>query len=439
MPALPNTASALLRAIRSGDLSLCEAIDRQREGFAKGGQRWRCVTRRLEQDLLVDSSLPLAGVGLAHKDIFDLPGFDPGLGRGVGQPASRAGQAPVLTSLQRAGALNLGALTMAEDACSATAQTRDLPTPLNPRDPRLAVGGSSSGSGVAVAGGLAYASLGTDTAGSVRIPAMTCGVFGLKTTHNLVSRQGVAPLSSSLDSVGVLARSCEDIELVLRAIVKADGWSAAVQAPRLAHWLPADEMDESVAGLVSAVFQEFSHRSVDLGAHERAASALMQVVMAYETGQVHRQRIAAQLACPQVRAMGTLGLSLPPVWYESALIDRPKRLQGFLQACLQDADVLMVPLQTESLPDAQEVYAGGARFSVARLLAIHRFCGWVNYLGIPSLAVPIGSDSRGRSVSVQLLGRPREELTLLRVGRQLERAIHGEQGVAPSVFEEDWR
>lgn len=438
MMGLPNTAVGLLKALRRGQLGLQEAIDAQVVGFSRAGRRWQCVTRTLPIQTPPPGNLPLTGVGMAHKDIFDLPGWQPGLGRGLGAATDQIDQARVLDRLQGAGALNLGALAMAEDACSAVGQTRNLPTPLNPRDPSLAVGGSSSGSGVAVAGGLAYASLGTDTAGSVRIPAMTCGVIGLKTTHDLVSRQGVAPLSSSLDSVGVLARSCDDIALMLKVLVEAKTLREVAGTPRIGFWLPQAEVDASVFGLVGSVLEAYGTRSVEATLHEARANALLQVIMAYETGQTHARRIADGQACPSVRAMGTLGLSLPPAWYEEAIAWRPKLLRAFLDDVMDGIDVLMVPLQVQTLPRADEVYSGGANFSVARLLAIHRFCGWVNYLGIPALAVPIGRDAHGQSVSVQLLGRPRDELTLLQVGRQLERDIHGDHGVASSVFEEDW-
>jgi len=438
MSRLPNTAVGLRAAIRKGELSHEEAVATQERYFARAGARWQCVTHHLPVAISPPKSdLPLSGVGMAHKDIFDLPGFKPGLGRGFGSADATVTQAQALEQLQSAGALNLGAVTMAEDACSAVAQTRNLPIPLNPRDPRLAVGASSSGSGVAVAAAMAYASLGTDTAGSVRLPAMTCGVLGLKTTHGLISRQGVAPLADSLDSVGVLARSCGDIELVLRALCAKSDLRQENEAPVVGFWLPEECLDPSVQAQVEAVFRAYGSAVVDVSAHEARASALMQVVMSAEIGQVHRERIATGQACAQVRVMGTLGLGMPESWYEAAIGRRAHWLQAFLSDTMRQIDVLMVPLQVEPLPLADEVYSGSPGFSVASLLALHRFCGWVNYLGIPAISVPIGTDKEGRSFSVQLLARPRDELTLLRVASRLEHDIYGENGIAPTVLEED--
>ena len=133
----------------------------------------------------------LAGVPLAHKDAFDTGRHAPRLGgpRATGTPRPAAA---VLRRLAGHGALNLGALAMAEHACGATAENPHAPALMNPLDSAAAVGGSSSGSAVAVAAGLCPASLGTDTAGSVRMPAATCGLIGLKPTPGRLSAQGVA-------------------------------------------------------------------------------------------------------------------------------------------------------------------------------------------------------------------------------------------------------
>ena len=162
----------------------------------------------------------LAGVPLAHKDAFDTGLHAPRLGgpRATGEPRPAAS---VLRRLAGHGALNLGALAMAEHACGATAENPHAPTLMNPLDSAAAVGGSSSGSAVAVAAGLCPASLGTDTAGSVRMPAATCGLIGLKPTPGRLSAQGVAPLAPTLDTVGVIARDALDAASVFAAALPA--------------------------------------------------------------------------------------------------------------------------------------------------------------------------------------------------------------------------
>src|SRR5690606_17274620 len=167
------------------------------------------------------ASLPLAGVGMAHKDIFAMRGRLPYCGTPA--PVATAGNVtPEVQRLAQAGATTLAAVGMAEFACGATGESPHLPQPVNPVHPLAAVGGSSSGSGVAVAAGLCYASLGTDTAGSVRIPAATCGIVGFKPGRGVLPNTGTHPLAPSLDTVGVLARSARDAAQVFAAMLSPD-------------------------------------------------------------------------------------------------------------------------------------------------------------------------------------------------------------------------
>jgi aspartyl-tRNA(Asn)/glutamyl-tRNA(Gln) amidotransferase subunit A len=429
-PQLPNTIEGLRAALAGGQFSAQEVLRLQADRFASGAQRTLSVTHDLTvQDTSFDADKPLSGVALAHKDIFNLQDRAPGLGRNHGSCASGLASAAVIECLSQAGALNFGALAMAEDACAATGQTARLPTPLNPLDPALAVGGSSSGSAVAVASGMVYASLGTDTAGSVRIPAMTCGVMGLKTTHGLLDRRGMTLLSPSLDSVGVLARSVQDLEAVMRVLAPGLRWS--VGRLRADYWLEGAELAAEVFEVIEPVMRRFGQSAVDLSGHEPRASVLQQLLMAYEVGQSQRERIVQKIACQQVASLGTLGLSIAKQWWVEALRQRAAHLDAFVDVAFADADVLMAPLQVDLLPQASEVYLGQANFKAAKLLGLHRYCGWVNYLGLPSLAMPVGLDKRGLPISIQLVGKPFCEPELLALGAQIQREMHGEQGIMP--------
>ncbi|HEY7803094.1 MAG TPA: amidase, partial [Orrella sp.] len=336
---------------------------------------------------------------------------------------------PVLDQLAQAGAINLGALAMAEDACSATGQTEHLPTPVNPLGAHLAVGGSSSGSAVAVASGMVYASLGTDTAGSVRIPAMTCGVLGLKTTHGLIDRQAMAPLCPSLDSIGVLARRADDIASVMRVLAVQLDWTPS--APRVAYWLDESVLDPAIASIVAGVMPRYTDQRVDMGSHEANAAVWQEVIMTYEVAQTHRARLASGQACRQVVGLGRTGLAMPEAWWQLALAKRKSSLQAFMGTAFAHADVLLAPLQVDVLPTVDEVYVGHQAFSAAKLLGLHHYCGWVNYLGLPALSVPVGRDDRGLPVSIQLIGKPFGEPQLLALGQKIQTEIYGEQGIMP--------
>ena len=430
---LPDTIEAMRDALRVGHLSVEQACVRQQTTFAEINNQVHATTYIND----IDSSeltaavpdRPLAGVGLAHKDIFQMTGRMPGLGRHQGTRDPLVDQAPVLKRLEQAGALNLGALTMAEDACAATAQTQHLPTPVNPLGSHLAVGGSSSGCAVAVASGMVYASLGTDTAGSVRIPAITCGVLGLKTTHGLIDRQGMAPLCPSLDSIGVLARSPSDIASVMKVLAPQLDWQP--HAARLAYWLEDDVLSPDIAPVVSAVMQSYANARVDIAPHEARAAAWQELIMTYEVGQTHRARIANGQACKQVSALGRTGLAMPASWWQLALADRKPSLQAFIEEVFGQADVLLAPLQVDVLPTVDEVYVGHPAFSGAKLLGLHHYCGWVNYLGLPALALPVGHDKWGLPVSIQLIGKPFHEPQLLALGQQILIDKYGERGIMP--------
>jgi len=432
---LPPTIPALRRELAQGNLDYATVVTHQREQFQRLGKQLKAVTHYLPVDVNhgFDKNSPLSGVGLAHKDIFDLSGRPPGLGRrqNLGDTTTPTSTASAIKALDQAGALNLGTLTMAEDACAATGQTAHLPTALNPLGEHLAVGGSSSGSAVAVAAGMVYGSLGTDTAGSVRIPAMTCGVMGLKTTHGLISNQGVAPLSASLDSVGALARSVQDLSCLFGAVTQDRPVEADTARLRTAFWLDGVSLDDNIRTVVEPILSGFGSASLDLSAHEHRATTLQQIVMISEIGLHHRKRIFSGQACRQVIDLGTVGLAAPEHWLNEALRIRRRCAQAFIEDAFASADVLVLPLQVASLPGTDEVYTGAKNFEPSKLLALHRYCGWLNYLGLPALALPVGVDGQGLPVSIQLVAKPFHEHHLLALGQKMQQDLLGENGIAP--------
>jgi Asp-tRNA(Asn)/Glu-tRNA(Gln) amidotransferase A subunit family amidase len=429
---LPNTILQLRALIDGGALSVAGAVEAQCERFLRLNQWTHAAVAVFDVDRPVGQMrhLELGAVGLAHKDIFELTNRQPGLGRDLGTASLGSRDAVLIDTLSRAGALNLGALALAEDACAAIGQTRSLPSALNPLGGHLAVGGSSSGSAVAVASGMVYASLGTDTAGSVRIPAMTCGVMGLKTTHGLLDRHGMVPLAASLDSVGVIARSVQDIECVVRAL--APGVSRSVSdGLKVGYWVDEVHWDGAIERYVLPVMQQFARERVNLSTAVQRGSVLQQVMTAYEIAHTHREGIVQGQACEQVMDIGRLGLSISPAWYRLTLSQRALELRDCVDHLFGALDVIVCPLQVQTLPTCQEVYVGGSEFDPHKLLALHRYTGWINYLGLPALAMPIARDAAGLAVSVQLVAKPFEEGKLLAFGRHLQNELIGSDGVLP--------
>src|SRR6185503_19591716 len=165
---------------------------------------------------------PLGGVPLAHKDMFYRAGRVSNCGSKIRRGWVAGETSAALERLDAAGALDLGTLNMAEFAYGPTGHNEHWGDCCNPWNPDTITGGSSSGSGAAVAARLVFGALGSDTGGSVRLPAAACGVTGLKTTWGRVPRHGALPLSHSLDTIGPLARSAEDCAVLLQAIAGED-------------------------------------------------------------------------------------------------------------------------------------------------------------------------------------------------------------------------
>ena len=419
MRELPDRLVDLQAQLRAGEWTIADSLQAQRTRMAERAPALGCVTALWpDTDPVQDG--PLRGVALAHKDIFDLPARAPGLGvtRGRADPARQ--RAAALARLAQSGAHQSAALAMAAHACGATAQNPHLPRAINPLNPAWAVGGSSSGSAVAVAAGLTYFSLGTDTAGSVRIPAATCGLWGLKTTHGLIDTTGCAPLAPSLDSIGVLARHADDVREALRCLAPdLDDAPVPQGAPRLRCWLPPADIDAPVHADLQAWASAQGATAVDLGGIVHTLTLHAQRVLCFEVAQTHHAELCAGRADPGVQALGWTGLVMPRAWYDDACAVRGAWLAHFVQTALADADALVLPALPCSVPDWDEVHTDQPRFAAPKLLALHRFMGFVNYLGLPALSMPIGTDRQGRPLSVQLVARPHAEHRLLQMAQRL--------------------
>ncbi|MBF6989073.1 amidase [Cupriavidus sp. IK-TO18] len=462
MTGLPATIGGLRRAMARAAISVDEALATQAAAMRAYGVQYRCVATL--HDLSTPANLRgksskrvaapsdpdqfLAGVGLAHKDIFYREGVAPGCGRPVPvitPEISKSGTAPVLMRLKAAGAADLAALQMAEFACGATGENAWAETPVNPLGTGIAVGGSSSGSAVAVAAGLCYASLGTDTAGSVRIPAATCGVLGLKPTQGLLATTGVFPLAPSLDTVGILARSAADIAGTLAGVASrqcpalraAAGDAGGIEAfllsrptARIRHGLEEVPLRDDVHAVIDTFLARLP------GIQPAALPGLSdmhrcaEVVLHTEAAQVHAARLRSDEVLGRfVRAVALPGMALPAVWYREAIRRRARYLAQVMATGFGDADILLLPALPQGVPDWAEVHSGSAAFDGRALTALYALMPFINYLGLPALVFPLGSDQQGRPVSVQAVGRPGAEITLLAFAYRVERERFGNEGV----------
>ena len=392
---------------------------------------------------------PLHGVPLAHKDLFGVAGRE----RHGGSIILRGHLAPrtafAVEQLDRAGQVNLGSLHMAEFALSPTGFNGHYGHGLNPWSTAHACGGSSSGSGIAVAARLVFGSLGSDTGGSIRHPAAMCGVTGLKPTARRVSVAGVLPLSHSLDCVGPLAQSARDCARLLGVIARpdaadglctalpADDYEAALTGERggdlrgLRIGVPQayyrDEVDPEVAAAMQASLEVLRGRGavlVDVKVPDMALiNAMAQLVMQVEAATLHRRWIESrpQDYAPQVRQRIDTGFAYSAVRYAESLSLRARLAQQYLDTCLADCDLLHVPTMVAQVPTiaaTTEGDPGTVQQALARATANTRS---INYLGLPALSVPAGFSRAGLPMAFQLIGRPFDEARLLQTADAYQR------------------
>jgi aspartyl-tRNA(Asn)/glutamyl-tRNA(Gln) amidotransferase subunit A len=391
-----------------------------------------------------DAVGPLHGVPLAHKDMYYIAGKPAGCGSKVREGWIAPATSTAIARLQNAGAFSIGALHMAEFAYGPTGHNAYLGPARNPWDPLHITGGSSSGSGAAVAARLTYAALGSDTGGSIRMPAHCCGVTGLKTTTGRVSRANAMPLSFTLDTVGPLARSAEDCALIAAVIAGADPldpvtdqsplWSddlAKRPADTLTIGVPTqfyvDGLDADVAASLDAAIKTFEKLgarivSVDLPDQTAVAAAAL-VVLAVEATSLHAPwlRTRAEDYTPQVRNRLENGLGYSAIEYLEALRWRGPALAAHL-AAIDDVDIVLAPASRSAAPKITETDVGGGPNAEELVVAVMRFMRPVNYLGLPVLTVSAGWSSNGLPIGLQLIGRPFGDETCVALGRAFQQA-----------------
>jgi aspartyl-tRNA(Asn)/glutamyl-tRNA(Gln) amidotransferase subunit A len=387
----------------------------------------------------------LHGVPLAHKDMYYDAGKVVTCGSKIRRDFVATSTSTALQRLKDAGTVRLGSLQMVEFAYGPTGHNTHYGAVHNPWGLDHITGGSSSGSGSAVAARLTFAALGSDTGGSIRMPAHFCGVTGLKTTYGRISRAGAMPLSQSLDTVGPLARTAEDCALLLGLMAGADPHDPTAAAEPVPDYVAATR--ESITGLTIGVPSAFYVDDLDPeverildetisvlkreGANivqvelpdQRQLTAAAQLVVAVEAAAFHKRWLIErpQDYGPQVLMRLQNGLAIPGVSYLEAMRWRGPALAAYL-AAVSGIDAVIVPGAPVPAPTLAESDVGNGPDAEAVIQRLTRFTRPVNYLGLPSLAIPSGFTKNGLPVGMQLIGRSFDEATLLRIGAVFQRA-----------------
>lgn len=387
---------------------------------------------------------PLAGVPMAHKEMLWRAGRPAPCGSRVLADHVPALTATVLARLDAAGAVDCGALNMAELAYNPTGHNPHTGDVRNPWNPAHIAGGSSSGSAAAVAAGAVFAALGSDTGGSIRLPAACCGITGLKPSFGRVSRAGTMPLCPSLDTIGPLARSAEDCALVLAAIAGPDPADPATMgtpafappadlaagARGLAVGVPAGVLEEGLEAPVAAALAEAVAAWRATGARVVAlppldlepVRALAATVLLAEAARTHGHWLEQQGAelTPVTAASLRKGRAIGAEAHAEAAGRREGVRAAFVAEAFARCDALVLPVLPIAVPRL-DATAWGAPARGALIAAMLRHTPAINYLGLPALALPCGFDPQGLPIGHQLVGRPFAEAVLLRLGVAFQR------------------
>ena len=435
------SASALAAAVKSGQVSAAEVLQAHRERIETLDPRLNCFTdltfaRAAAEAAAVDRRIaagedpgPLAGVPLAVKNLYDIAGLPTRAGSKIRCTAPPAmADAPALARLIAAGAVLIGATNMDEFAFGFVTENAHDGATHNPHDPARIAGGSSGGSAAAVAAGLAALSLGSDTNGSIRVPAALCGVFGLKPTYGRIDRAGTFPFVDSLDTLGPFARSAADLALAYDLLQDADRATPMLEQPIeatrvavLADWFEEGATPELLAAVAAA--------AAGLGATARAtlpeagrARAAAFCLSAFEGGQLHKPDLRRR---PQDYDPAVLPRLLAGALQPAETILRAQRFRTWFRdqakALFGHFDLLLAPATPCVAPliGQKTLKLNGVEVQLRPNLGL--FTQPISFIGLPVVCVPVtggGLLPRG----VQIIAAPGREALALAAAHRLEQA-----------------
>jgi aspartyl-tRNA(Asn)/glutamyl-tRNA(Gln) amidotransferase subunit A len=452
---LPRSLAALAGSLRERRLSPVDVVeallgrieaDESNSFITVTGERALGEAARAEGEILAGRySGPLHGVPVGLKDLIHTRGVRTTMGSAFFAEYVPDHSATVARKLEEAGSILIGKTNTHEFAYGPTGDRSYFGPTRNPHDLNRITGGSSGGSGAAVAAGLCYGALGSDTGGSIRIPASLCGTVGMKPTFGLVSKSGVFPLSWSLDHVGPLTRTVRDNALMLNALAGHDpedlhsvdrpaedftrDLETGLGGARIG--LPSSFYFEHIDDVVEARIRETAEVFVSLGAEVREVEIpnlwdtlrAQRFILATEAYAVHEERLKTEPDKFGEEARERLMDGEPPKAYRYANARRRGMLAtDEFDRALEEVDVILTP----TLPiaateiDQREVTIGDYEELVRSTLT--RLTGPTDLTGHPSLSVPCGATAAGLPVGLQLIGRRFDEATLYRFGHAYEEA-----------------
>jgi AtzE family amidohydrolase len=446
-----RSAIELAAAVRDGHISAARIARDTLDAIEKRNPSYNCFTavtadRALREADSIDRALasghdpgPLAGVPYAVKNLFDVAGMVTLAGSKINRDHPPAGSdATVVQRLAAAGAVLVGALNMDEYAYGFTTENTHYGPTRNPHDIARVAGGSSGGSVAAVAAGLVPLSLGSDTNGSIRVPAALCGVYGLKPTYGRLSRTGAAAFVDSIDHVGPFATTVADLAVAYDAMQGTDPADPGC-ATRPADFA-GDEIERGIAGLRIAVAGDYfatggmdeAHQALAdvaraLGATQKVslpeaarARAAAYVISASEGGNLHLADLKKRAGDfdPMTRDRLLAGALVPAAWYLQAQRFR-RWFRDRVREIFREVDIILAPATPCAAPliGQETMMVGGVEMPTRANLGI--FTQPISFIGLPVVAVPIRPPG-ALPLGVQVIAAPWREIDALRVARYLE-------------------
>lgn len=442
-----HAASALIHSRRASSVDLVRAcLDRvTRHDRELGAFITLTADTALDEARRADSDLangvdrgPLHGIPIALKDLYDTAGVRTTGGSRIFADRVPERDGAVVERLRAAGAVFLGKLNLHEWALGVTNQNPHFGPACNPWDTTRIPGGSSGGSAVAVASGFCYASPGSDTGGSIRIPAALCGVTGLKPTYGRVSLRGVIPLAWTLDHAGPLARTVRDLALTFAAIaghdpldpasadVATEDYTAGIDegASGMRILVPTNYFFDEIDAEVDTAVREAARVFTTLGASVSEAAlprtellAAQRAILLTDAAAYHREHLRERAADIGVDVLTRLraGQTFTGMDYAQARRDRDELRREWL-GVLGAYDVILSPTTLIAAPprDGQDAVATAQRLTANTLP--------FNLTGLPAISIPCGFTQAGLPIGLQLAASPWRERLLLRVARAYESA-----------------
>lgn len=444
-------ASSIAISVRNREVEAKAVVAAAIARIAQQNESLNCFTTVLAEAAMQDAEAldralaqgkdpgPLAGVPFAVKDLFDITGISTLAGSKINATNPPATQdATLVTRLKQAGAILVGALSMDEYAYGFVTENHHYGPTHNPHDLKRVCGGSSGGSAAAVAAGLVPLSLGSDTNGSIRVPASLCGIFGLKPTYGRLSRAGAYPFVGSLDHVGPFARSVRDIALTFDLLQGPDPLDPVCTDRPPEPCLPT--LSQGIAGLRIAVADDYFLKGAEpavlealdqvataLGATERItlpeahrARAAAFIITASEGSNLHLDRLRQQPEAfdPATRDRFLAGALIPATWYLQAQRFR-RWYRDQIRQLFTQVDVILAPATPCSAPliGQQTLVLDGTEVLLRPNLGL--YTQPLSFIGLPIIAVPV-QRPEAMPIGVQVIAAPYQEALVLRVAAALE-------------------